>query len=103
MIHAGNRHGSPNLGDWPKCKRSNELLDEWDRMPGWRGHHQVSRRFGSPAAGFKAVEMPESAYDSLAIILWWLGIDHPRLAYRHNGIGRRLTDVRGDVRKEIVS
>ena len=32
-----------------------------------------------------------------------LGIDHTRLTYRHNGIDRRLTDVHGQVLKDILA
>jgi hypothetical protein len=31
-----------------------------------------------------------------------LGIDHTKLTYRHNGIDRRLTDVHGEVLREIL-
>jgi hypothetical protein len=31
-----------------------------------------------------------------------LGIDHTRLTVRHNGIDRRLTDVHGNVIREIA-
>jgi Protein of unknown function (DUF1501) len=42
-------------------------------------------------------------YDLHATILHLLGIDHEKLAYRHNGIDRRLTDVHGHVIHEILS
>ena len=32
-----------------------------------------------------------------------LGIDHKRLTYRHNGIDRRLTDVHGEVIREVLA
>ena len=35
-----------------------------------------------------------SPYDFHATILHLLGLDHERLSYYHNGIERRLTDVR---------
>jgi len=31
-----------------------------------------------------------------------LGIDHRKLTFRHNGIDRRLTDVHGEVIRDIV-
>jgi hypothetical protein len=36
-------------------------------------------------------------------VLHLLGIDHTRLIFRHNGIGRRLTDVHGHVIEEILA
>jgi hypothetical protein len=51
---------------------------------------------------YKAVENPTYCYDQHATILHLLGIDHERLTFRHNGIDRRLTDVHGQVIKEIL-
>jgi hypothetical protein len=42
-------------------------------------------------------------YDVHATALHLLGIDHERLTFRHNGINRRLTDVHGEVIKEILA
>ena len=39
---------------------------------------------------------------SLKVRTGMLGIDHQRLTFRHNGIDRRLTDVHGDVIREII-
>lgn len=52
--------------------------------------------------GWKAI-MPYYCYDLHATILHLLGIDHTRLTVRHNGIDRRLTDVHGEVMREVVS
>jgi len=32
-----------------------------------------------------------------------MGIDHTKLTFRHNGIDRRLTDVHGEVIREILA
>jgi len=53
--------------------------------------------------GFKAVENVSSVHDLNATILHLLGLDHTRLTYMHNGIGRRLTDVHGHVIGEILT
>jgi len=53
--------------------------------------------------GVKAVERPRPLYDFNATILHLLGLDHTRLSYRHNGFERRLTDVHGEVIKEILA
>ncbi|MEZ5398516.1 MAG: DUF1501 domain-containing protein [Bryobacteraceae bacterium] len=50
---------------------------------------------------YKAVEKPVYCYDIHATMLHLLGIDHTRLTYRHNGIDRRLTDVHGEVIREL--
>jgi hypothetical protein len=46
---------------------------------------------------------PTYCYDIHATILHLLGIDHPRLTFRHNGIDRRLTDVHGHVLDKIIA
>lgn len=53
--------------------------------------------------GYRAVENPTLSYDLHATALHLLGIDHTRLTFYHNGIGRRLTDVHGHVIGEILS
>ena len=58
--------------------------DEWGYKPADRGK-------------------PTQDYDVHATILHLLGIDHTRLTFRHNGIDRRLTDVHGEVIREIVA
>lgn len=52
---------------------------------------------------YKAAENPTYCYDLHATVLHALGIDHERLAVRHNGIDRRLTDVHGHVIHEILA
>src|SRR5579872_727110 len=53
--------------------------------------------------GFKAVEKPVYIHDLHATILHQLGIDHTRLTYRYSGRDFRLTDVGGEVVKEIIA
>ena len=52
--------------------------------------------------GWKA-RTPIYCYDLHATVLHLLGIDHERLTVRHNGIDRRLTDVHGEVIREILA
>jgi hypothetical protein len=52
---------------------------------------------------FRAAKNPTYCYDVHATILHLLGIDHKRLTVRHDGIDRRLTDVHGNVIKEILA
>jgi hypothetical protein len=53
--------------------------------------------------GWKAVEKPVTWPDFHATVLHLLGIDHERLTYYHNGIRRRLTNVSGQVIREILA
>ena len=52
--------------------------------------------------GFKAVENRVSIHDLHATILHLLGIDHEKLTYRYAGRDFRLTDVFGNVVKDIL-
>lgn len=52
--------------------------------------------------GYRAVENRTSWYDFHATVLQLLGINHERLTYYHNGIRRRLTNVHGEVVREIL-
>jgi hypothetical protein len=55
--------------------------------------------------GYKPLDRdrPTQVYDIHATILYLLGIDHERLTVRHNGIDRRLTDVHGQVIRDLLS
>ena len=53
--------------------------------------------------GFKAVDKPVHIHDFHATLLHLLGIDHERLTYRHAGRDFRLTDVHGEVIREILA
>jgi hypothetical protein len=53
--------------------------------------------------GFKAVENRVSINDLHATILHLLGVDHTKLTYRFNGRDFRLTDVAGNVVREVIA
>lgn len=53
--------------------------------------------------GYKATVNPVSVNDLHATILHLVGIDHTKLTYRFNGRNFRLTDVAGDVIREILA
>ena len=53
--------------------------------------------------GFKAAQGRVSINDLHATILHLLGLDHLRLTYRYNGRDFRLTDVAGEVVKQIIA
>jgi hypothetical protein len=53
--------------------------------------------------GFKAVEKPVHIHDLHATLLRLLGFDHTQLTFRHAGRDFRLTDVYGQVVKELIA
>ena len=53
--------------------------------------------------GFEAVENKVHVHDWHATILHLLGLDHEKLTYRYAGRDMRLTDVKGNVVKEVVA
>jgi uncharacterized protein (DUF1501 family) len=53
--------------------------------------------------GHEAVESKVHIHDWHATILHLLGLDHEKLTYRHAGREMRLTDVKGNVVKDIVA
>ncbi len=57
----------------------------------------------SDEVGWTAAEKPVGVHDFHATILHLLGLDHTRLTYYHNGIRRRLTNVHGEVLREILA
>ena len=52
--------------------------------------------------GYQAVEQPVHVHDLHATILHLLGFDHTRLTYRYAGRDFRLTDVHGEVVRDIL-
>ena len=50
-----------------------------------------------------AVENVATMHDLHATILHLLGLDHERLTYRFSGRDFRLTDVHGQVIREVLS
>jgi len=53
--------------------------------------------------GYQGAAGRTYCYDLHATVLHLLGIDHRRLTFRNNGIDRRLTDVHGQVVRQILS
>ena len=53
--------------------------------------------------GYQAVDGVASVYDLWATVLQLLGLDHSALTFRHGGRDLRLTDVHGNVMKEILA
>jgi len=57
---------------------------------------------GTDDFGYRAVDKPVTVYDLHATILHQLGIDHTKLTYRFQGRDFRLTDVAGNVLKDLL-
>lgn len=53
--------------------------------------------------GYNSIENPVSVHDLQATLLERLGIDHARLTYKHQGRDYRLTDVHGEVIRDILT
>lgn len=53
--------------------------------------------------GYNVAANPMSVYDFHATVLHLLGLDHKKLTFYHNGIQRRLTDVHGEVVKDLLT
>lgn len=53
--------------------------------------------------GYKAVENRKSVYDLHATLMHLMGLDHEKLMYHHNGRDMRLTDVHGNLIREIMA
>jgi hypothetical protein len=53
--------------------------------------------------GYKAVHNRTSVHDIQATVLHLLGLDHTRLTYRFNGRDFRLTDVAGNVIRDVLA
>ena len=53
--------------------------------------------------GYQAVENAVPIHDWHATILYLLGLDHTKLTYNYGGRDFRLTDVYGNVVKDIIA
>ena len=53
--------------------------------------------------GIRVAENPVHVHDFHATILHLMGLDHTRLTYRHAGRDYRLTDVSGNVVREVLA
>jgi hypothetical protein len=58
---------------------------------------------GTDEFGYRAVDRPVSVNDLHATILALMGIDHQKLTFRFQGRDFRLTDVAGNVLKDVIA
>jgi arylsulfatase A-like enzyme len=71
----------------------------------WMAGAGVKKGFSFGATdeiGWKAAEKIVPWHDFHATILYLMGIDHEKLTFYHNGIQRRLTNVHGEILKDIL-
>ena len=72
----------------------------------WLAGAGVKRGFSFGATdefGYRAIQDPVHVHDLHATMLHLLGFDHEKLTYRYAGRDFRLTDVSGEVVKEILA
>jgi hypothetical protein len=53
--------------------------------------------------GYNATENACSVYDMWATVLHLMGIDHEQLTHRFSGRDLRLTDVHGNVLRDVIA
>ena len=53
--------------------------------------------------GFNIIENPVHVHDMQATILHLLGLDHERLTFTYQGRQYRLTDIHGNVVKDLLA
>ena len=71
---------------------------------GWRAAASSRAVFGeTDDYSYNIVRDPVSVYDLNATILHCMGIDHTRLTYKFQGRDFRLTDVHGQLVKQILA
>jgi hypothetical protein len=103
LIHWTTEFGRMPCAQWGKGRDHNPFgFTNWLAGGGVRG----GATFGpSDEWGYKPADRdrPTTCHDVHATMLHLLGIDHERLTVRHNGIARRLTDVSGNVIRDILA
>ncbi|MBN8420955.1 MAG: DUF1501 domain-containing protein [Verrucomicrobia bacterium] len=58
---------------------------------------------GTDDFGYHAIENSSTVYDMWATVLHLMGIDHEQLTYRFSGRDLRLTDVHGNVLRDVIA
>ena len=66
------------------------------------GRGPIARARQSVTVGYKPAENAVTIYDFHATVLSLLGLNHEKLTFYNNGIKRRLTDVHGQVIRDVI-
>ncbi|MEI7699971.1 MAG: DUF1501 domain-containing protein [Planctomycetia bacterium] len=88
-----------NTADAPGREHHNWAFTSW--LAG-AGVKRGSVHGATDEHGIRAAEKPVHVHDFHATILHLMGIDHERLTWRHGGRDYRLTDVHGNVVRDIL-
>jgi len=100
------RHWHKGNADTPTTKKREPGRDHHkDAFTMWLagGGTRPGTIYGSTdELGFSITENPVHVHDLNATILQLLGFDHTKLTFRHQGRNYRLTDVHGDVVRDIL-
>jgi uncharacterized protein (DUF1501 family) len=89
-----------NTADNPGREHHNWAFSSW--LAG-AGVKRGAVHGGTDEYGIRAVEKPVHVHDFHATILHLMGLDHEKLTYRHAGRDYRLTDVSGEVVRDILA
>jgi hypothetical protein len=89
-----------NTANNPGREHHNWAFSSWLAGAGVKRGHVHG---GTDEHGIRAVEKPVHVHDFHATVLHLLGLDHTKLTYRHAGRDYRLTDVHGEVVKDILA
>jgi hypothetical protein len=79
---------------------NNKAFTLWMAGGGVKGGYAYGK---SDSYGFDVEENPVSIHDLHATLLALLGLDHERLTFNHAGRNFRLTDVYGNVVKDVMA
>jgi hypothetical protein len=100
VIWAGEFGRTPYAQNGNGRDHNNKGYTSWMAGGGVKGGYSYG---GTDDLGHKAVEGRCHTHDWHATILHLLGLNHEQLTYRHAGRDFRLTDVAGEVMKDIVA
>ncbi len=100
VIWGGEFGRTPHAQGGDGRDHNNKAFTMWMAGGGVKGGfaHGVTDEYG-----YEAIENKVHVHDLHATILHLLGLDHERLTYRYAGRDFRLTDVHGNVVKEIMA
>jgi hypothetical protein len=99
LVLWGGEFGRSPHGQGDGRDHNNKGYTMWMAGGGVKGGHVHGK---TDDYGFEAVEGKVHVHDWHATILHLLGLDHEKLTYRYAGRDMRLTDVKGNVVKEVV-
>lgn len=100
VVWAGEFGRTPTAQNGDGRDHNNKGFTVWMAGGGVRGGLSFG---GTDPLGFEAVDHPVHVHDLHATVLQLLGLDHTRLTYRYAGRDFRLTDVKGNVVKEVIT